>query len=166
MDLLLSIWEMYESTSTEVTGERNIESGKLPFRKEVGLQFPHGMSLSVFLPTLTKKLLKMLAIAQGLSTVFPLSKILGLYSALTLLMLMIDLIPDQIFFHIVLITQKVILEIIRFACFNIFDNTIPEFLMKIYKIWIWVFTPNDFGIELISVSNFGKNRFSNPGLSR
>ena len=30
---------------------------------------------------------------------------------------MIDLI-----FHIVLITQKVILEIIRFACFNIFDN--------------------------------------------
>ena len=48
---------MYESTSTEVTGERNIESGKLPFRKEVGQQFPHGMSLSVFLPTLTKKLL-------------------------------------------------------------------------------------------------------------
>ena len=54
---------MYESTSTEVTGERNIESG---------------MSLSVFLPTLTKKLLKMLAIAQGLPTVFPLSKILGM----------------------------------------------------------------------------------------
>ena len=78
MDLLLSIWEMYKSTSTEVTGERNIESGKLPFRKEVGQQFPHGMSLSVFLPTLTKKLLKMLAIAQGLSTVFPLSKILGM----------------------------------------------------------------------------------------
>ena len=78
MDLLLSIWEMYESTSTEVTGERNIESGKLPFRKEVGQQFPHGMSLSVFLPTLTNKLLKMLAIAQGLSTVFPLSKILGM----------------------------------------------------------------------------------------
>ena len=70
---------MYESTSTEVTGERNIESGKLPFRKEVvGQQFPHGMSLSVFLPTLTKKLLKMLAIAQGLSTVFPLSRILGM----------------------------------------------------------------------------------------
>ena len=77
MDLLLSIWEMYESTSTEVTGERNIESGKLPFRKEVGQQFPLGMSLSVFLPTLTKNLLKMLAIAQGLSTVlFPLSRIL------------------------------------------------------------------------------------------
>ena len=36
------------------TGERKIESGKLPFRKEVGLQFPHGMSLSVFLPTLMK----------------------------------------------------------------------------------------------------------------
>ena len=74
---------------------------------------------------------------------------------------MIDLIPDQIFF-----TQKVILEIIRFACFNIFDNTIPEFLMKIYPIWILMFTPNDFGIELISITNFGKNRFSNPGLSR
>ena len=59
---------MYESTSTEVTGERNID----------GQQFPHGMSLSVFLPTLTKKLSKMLAIAQGLSTVFPLSKILGM----------------------------------------------------------------------------------------
>ena len=69
---------MYESTSTEVTGERNIESGKLPFRKEVGQQFPHGMSLSVFLPTLTNKLLKMLAIAQGLSTGFPLSRILGM----------------------------------------------------------------------------------------
>ena len=89
MDLLLSIWEMYRSTSTEVTGEGNIESGKLPFRKEVGQQFTRGMSLSVFLPTLTKKLLKMLAIAQGLSTV---SKILGMQSALTLLMLMIDLI--------------------------------------------------------------------------
>ena len=80
---------MYRSTSTEVTGEGNIESGKLPFRKEVGQQFTRGMSLSVFLPTLTKKLLKMLAIAQGLSTV---SKILGMQSALTLLMLMIDLI--------------------------------------------------------------------------
>ena len=66
----LRYWDIYESTSTEATGERNIESGKLPFRKEVGQQFPHGMSLSVFLPTLTKKLLKMLAIAQGLSTVF------------------------------------------------------------------------------------------------
>ena len=85
---------MYRSTSTEVTGEGNIESGKLPFRKEVGQQFTRGMSLSVFLPTLTKKLLKMLAIAQGLSTV---SKILGMQSALTLLMLMIDLILDQIF---------------------------------------------------------------------
>ena len=29
-----------------------------------------------------------------------------------------------------------------------------------------MFIPNDFGIELISISNFGKNRFSNPGLSR
>ena len=29
-----------------------------------------------------------------------------------------------------------------------------------------MFTPNDFGIEPISISNFGKNRFSNPGLSR
>ena len=27
-----------------------------------------------------------------------------------------------------------------------------------------MFTPNDFGIELISISNFGKNRFSNPRL--
>ena len=69
---------MYESTSTEVTRKRNIESGKLPFRKEVGQQFAHGMFLSVFLPTLTKKLFKMLAIAQGLSTVFPLSRILGM----------------------------------------------------------------------------------------
>ena len=70
---------MYVSTtSTEVTRKRNIESGKLPFRKEVGQQFPHGMFLSVFLPTLTKKLSKMLAIAQGLSTVFPLSRILGM----------------------------------------------------------------------------------------
>ena len=63
----MSISDMYESTS--------IESGKLPFRKEVGQQFPFGMSFLVFIPTLTKKLLKMLAMAQGLSTVFPLSKI-------------------------------------------------------------------------------------------
>ena len=69
---------MYDSTSTEVTGERNIESGKLPFRNEVGQQLPHGISLPVFLPTLTKKLLKMLAIAQGLSTVLPFSKIFGM----------------------------------------------------------------------------------------
>ena len=27
-------------------------------------------------------------------------------------------------------------------------------------------TPNDVGIELISITNFGKNRFSNPGLNR
>ena len=61
---------MYESTSAEVTAERNIESGKLLFRKEVGQQFPCGMSLSVFLPILTKKLLNMLAIAQGLVNSF------------------------------------------------------------------------------------------------
>ena len=78
MDLLLSIWDVSEPTSTEVKGERNIESGKLSFRKEVGQQFPHGMSLSVFSPTLTNKLLKMLAKAQGLSTGFPLSRILGM----------------------------------------------------------------------------------------
>ena len=29
-----------------------------------------------------------------------------------------------------------------------------------------MFTPNDFGIELISISYFGKNMFSTPGLSR
>ena len=29
-----------------------------------------------------------------------------------------------------------------------------------------MFTPNDFGIELIAISYFGKNMFSNPGLSR
>ena len=69
-----------------------------PSKKKVRQQFPFGMSLLVFIPTLTKKLLKMLATAQGLSTVFPLSKILGMKLALTLLMLMIDLIPDQIFF--------------------------------------------------------------------
>ena len=40
MDLLLSTWDMYESTPTEVTRERNMESGKLPFIKEVG----HGFS--------------------------------------------------------------------------------------------------------------------------
>ena len=28
-----------------------------------------------------------------------------------------------------------------------------------------MFTTNDFGMELISISNFGKNRLSNPGLS-
>ena len=58
-----------DPTSNEVIGERNIDSGKLPFIKEVGRQFPGGTSLSVFLPTLTKKLLKMLARAQGLSII-------------------------------------------------------------------------------------------------
>ena len=66
-EISLSIRDMNESTS--------IESGKLPFKKQ---QYPWGMSLSVFLPTLTKKINQTLAIAQGLSTVFPLSKILGM----------------------------------------------------------------------------------------
>ena len=69
-EISLSIRDMNESTS--------IESGKLPFKKEVGQQYPWGMSLSVFLRTLTKKINQTLAIAQGLSTVFPLSKILGM----------------------------------------------------------------------------------------
>ena len=47
-------------------------------------------------------------------------------------MLKIDPIPDQIFFHIIRLTQKVILKIVRFSRFKVFDNTIPEFLMKIY----------------------------------
>ena len=42
--------------------------GKFPFRKEAGQQFPCGISLSVFLPTLKKALWKMLAIAQGFAT--------------------------------------------------------------------------------------------------
>ena len=84
----------------------SIESGKVPFKKKARQQFPFGMSLLVFIPTLTKKLLKMLAIAQGLSTVFPLSKILGMKLALTLLMLMIDLIPDQIFFILFLLHKR------------------------------------------------------------
>ena len=75
-EISLSIRDMKESTS--------IESGKLPLKKEVGQQYPWGMSLSVFLPTLTNKINQTLAIAQGLSTVFPLSKILGMQSALTL----------------------------------------------------------------------------------
>ena len=57
-----------------------------------------------------KKLLKMLATAQGLSTVFPLSKILGMKLALTLLMLVIDLIPDQIFFILFLLHKKQFLK--------------------------------------------------------
>ena len=74
-------------------------------------------------------------------------------------MLITDLIPDQIFFMLFL-SQKVILEIIRFARFDIFDNTILEFLMKIYQIWIWMFTPNDFGIELISIQGLVDNLIS------
>ena len=69
---------MYEPTSTEVKGERNIESAKLPFRKEVGQQLSHTECLCQCLPTLTNKLLKTLTIAQGLSTGFPLSRILGM----------------------------------------------------------------------------------------
>jgi len=47
-----------------VTGERNIESGKFPLRKEVGQYPPWDISLSVFLPTLMKKLLNVPAIAD------------------------------------------------------------------------------------------------------
>ena len=54
-------------------GERNIDSGKLPFRKEEGQQFPCEIRLSAFLPSLTKKLLKMLAMTQELSIDLPLS---------------------------------------------------------------------------------------------
>ena len=48
----------------------------------------------------------LLSVAQGLSAVFPLSKKLGMYLALTLVMLMIDLIPDQIFFILLLLHKK------------------------------------------------------------
>ena len=65
-------------------------------------------NLSVVLPTLTKKLLKFVAIAQELSIDLPFYNRVRIYSALTLLMFMIDLIPDQTF-HNILITQKVIL---------------------------------------------------------
>ena len=54
-------------------GERNIDSGKLPFRKEEGQQFPCEICLSAFLPSLTKKLLKMLVMTQELSIDLPLS---------------------------------------------------------------------------------------------
>ena len=54
-------------------GERNIDSGKLPFRKEEGQQFPCEICLSAFLPSLTKKWLKMLAMTQELSIDLPLS---------------------------------------------------------------------------------------------
>ena len=54
-------------------GERNIDSRKLPFRKEEGQQFPCEIRLSAFLPSLTKKLLKMLAMTQELSIDLPLS---------------------------------------------------------------------------------------------
>ena len=50
-------------------GERNIDSGKLPFRKEEEQQFPCEIPLSVFLPSLTK----MLAMTQELSIDLPLS---------------------------------------------------------------------------------------------
>ena len=54
-------------------GERNIDSGKLPFRKEEGQQFPCEICLPAFLPSLTKKWLKMLAMTQELSIDLPLS---------------------------------------------------------------------------------------------
>ena len=75
-------------------------------------------------------------------------------------MLIIDLTPDQISFifpYSCNVTQKVIIKIIRFAPFNIFDNAFPKFLMKMYQIY------NNIGIEFISILYFSKNLFSNPG---
>lgn len=54
-------------------GDRNIDSGKLPFRKEVEQQLPFGISLSVFLPTSTKKIVKDVSNSTGLSIDLPLS---------------------------------------------------------------------------------------------
>ena len=70
MDLLLSIWDMYAPTSTEVKGERNIESGKLSFRKEVGQQFPHGnIFVSVF-NHINKKIVKNVSNSTGIINSF------------------------------------------------------------------------------------------------
>ena len=141
-----------DSTSNEVIGERNIDSGKLPFIKEVGRQFPCGTSLSVFLPTLTKQLLKMLARAQGLSIISNFTNVYDWSNSR----------PD--FLNIIPVTQKVILEVIRLASFVIFNNTVPEFLVKRYQIWIWLLTFHDQGIQLISVSYLASMFFVIHGL--
>ena len=52
--------------------------------------------------------------------------------------------PD--FLNIIPVTQKLILEVIRLANFVIFNNTVPEFLVKRYQIWIWLLTFHDQGI--------------------
>ena len=56
---------MYEPTSTEVIGERNIESGKLPFKKEVRQQFSHGMSVRVF-AHINKEIIKNVSNSTGI----------------------------------------------------------------------------------------------------
>ena len=62
--------------------------------------------ISVFTHINKKVLLNVLAIAQRLSIFFPIFNRMGIKSALTLLMFMIDLIPDQIFFILFLLHRK------------------------------------------------------------
>ena len=96
---LLSISDMYESTSANWIR-------KIALQKKGSTTIPiRNFFVSVY-THINKKIVKMLATAQGLSTVFPRSKILGMKLALTLLMLMIDLIPDQIFFILFLLHKK------------------------------------------------------------
>ena len=104
--------------------------------KEVGRQFPCGTSLSVFLPTLTKQLLKMLARAQGLSIISNFTNVYDWSNSR----------PD--FLNIIPVTQKVILEVIRLASFVIFNNTVPEFLVKRFGSGCLLFMIREYSLSL------------------
>jgi len=113
---------------------------------------------------INEKNTKDVSTSTGIVNSFSTSLNTGNVISFNLLMLMIDLIPDQTFFHIILITQKVILKIIRFARFKIFDNTIPEFLWRFIK----------FGFECLFLMIFcrvylyivfSNNMFGDPGFS-
>ena len=144
-----------DPTSNEVIGERNIDSGKLPFIKEVGRQFPCGTSLSVFLPTLTKQLLKMLARAQGLSIISNFTNVYDWSNSR----------PD--FLNIIPVTQKVILELDLLALLSLttlflnflwrdirFGSVYLLFMIREYSLSLYLILASMFFVIYGLVDNF------------
>ena len=134
MDFLLSIIEIYRLNFK--WGYRGKEHWfrKIAIYKRDRTAIPWWNIFVSGLPTLTKQLLKMLARAQGLSIISNFTNVYDWSNSR----------PD--FLNIIPVTQKVILEVIRLASFVIFNNTVPEFLVKRYQIWIWLLTFHDQGI--------------------
>ena len=95
-----------------------------------------GISLFTVLATLTKKLLKALAICFGSLRSLPSTEIWEINLDEDCRVLTIFLISDQIFFHAGFMLVKVVLEIFRFGYPNFIHYTVPKFLIMLFSNFI------------------------------